>query len=279
MKNRIIIICFLCVGNLYSFAQGGNRRAKIPSKIEIDKSVIEVIYNHDVYDEDLDEHKYDKVIVQIGNNKIQSNNYSSYQKDSIIYSLKTNEISQSFYDNLCNTYNNWLDLLTSVCIDLKEKQIEVGSRLPLTGNYKYKEEYRPIKWKVSDEFTDVLGHKCRKAVCSYRGVEWTVWYAPDIKYSYGPWRLNGLPGMILKAESGNGSHKFEAIGLRKKSTPIIYDQQLSTGKLIERKQYLDMDKDAKLNGVKGYWESYLEDPANRPKPAIKHFTYAPYEME
>src|SRR5690606_13389350 len=40
---------------------------------------------------------------------------------------------------------------------------------------------------------------CYKATCNFRGKEWVVWYAPSIAASFGPWKLNGLPGLILEA--------------------------------------------------------------------------------
>jgi len=52
-----------------------------------------------------------------------------------------------------------------------------------------------------------------KAIGTYRGNTWNVWYAPPIPYSFGPWKLNGLPGIILEAKdiAGNISFKAEKI--------------------------------------------------------------------
>ena len=56
----------------------------------------------------------------------------------------------------------------------------------------------------------VLGHVCSKAVTTYGGRTWTASYAADIPMVYGPWKLTGLPGLILKAESADGIHSFVA---------------------------------------------------------------------
>ncbi|RQE01044.1 GLPGLI family protein, partial [Prevotella intermedia] len=46
-----------------------------------------------------------------------------------------------------------------------------------------------------------LGMECKKATTNFRGRYWEVWYTEDIPISQGPWKLCGLPGMILKANS------------------------------------------------------------------------------
>jgi hypothetical protein len=33
----------------------------------------------------------------------------------------------------------------------------------------------------------------------FKGREYIVWYAPSIAYAEGPWKLGGLPGLILEA--------------------------------------------------------------------------------
>jgi GLPGLI family protein len=38
---------------------------------------------------------------------------------------------------------------------------------------------------------------------------------------YGPWKLNGAKGLVLKAADTEGNFVFEAVGLTQKEQPII----------------------------------------------------------
>ena len=71
-----------------------------------------------------------------------------------------------------------------------------------------------IDWKITDGDTlNISGFSCKKATCEYAGRQWNVWYTEQIPIPAGPWKLCGLPGMILKADDG-GTHTFTFAGLR-----------------------------------------------------------------
>ena len=65
-----------------------------------------------------------------------------------------------------------------------------------------------IDWNITEGDTiNIGGYSCKKASCKYAGRQWNVWYTEQIPIPAGPWKLCGLPGMILKAEDG-GTHSF-----------------------------------------------------------------------
>ena len=63
-----------------------------------------------------------------------------------------------------------------------------------------------IAWTLTDDTLTMSGYLCQQATATHRGVEWRVWYTEEIPSSAGPWRLRGLPGMIVQAE--NEAHTF-----------------------------------------------------------------------
>lgn len=75
-----------------------------------------------------------------------------------------------------------------------------------------------IAWTLTDDTLTVGGYLCQTATCKFRGVEWHVCYTEEIPSSAGPWRLRGLPGLIVKAE--NEAHTFCLTELRKEASSI-----------------------------------------------------------
>jgi len=65
-----------------------------------------------------------------------------------------------------------------------------------------------INWVIKEEFKMLGKIKCQKAEVYMRGRRWTAWFTPEIPISSGPWKLNGLPGLILEAEDSSKNFKF-----------------------------------------------------------------------
>ena len=102
------------------------------------------------------------------------------------------------------------------------------------------EGYEPtpdIAWTLSDDTLTVSGYLCQQATATHRGVEWHVWYTDEIPSSAGPWRLRGLPGLIVKAVSE--AHTFCLTELRQEASPITAPEQRSD---VQRIKYAKLLK-------------------------------------
>jgi len=74
----------------------------------------------------------------------------------------------------------------------------------------YEETLDTLHWQLLPGDSTILNYACHRARTQYAGREWTAWYTPDIPVSSGPWKLTGLPGLILWAGDGTGTHAFRA---------------------------------------------------------------------
>ena len=101
--------------------------------------------------------------------------------------------------------------------------------------YETQEERRPIKWTLSDKSLTVGGYLCKTATCLFHGRKWTVQYAEDIPASAGPWKLCGLPGLIVEAVSEDSIHRFKLTDLQCIAAPIYYETSAITMKTTEEK--------------------------------------------
>lgn len=85
----------------------------------------------------------------------------------------------------------------SFYFDVKKGEI-ISFETVLDSMFITVEKAKNLTWvKTSD--TKIIGsYKCKKATCEFRGRSYEAWYAEDIKQSFGPWKLNGLPGLIVE---------------------------------------------------------------------------------
>ncbi|MEA5044759.1 MAG: GLPGLI family protein [Petrimonas sp.] len=79
--------------------------------------------------------------------------------------------------------------------------------------YLLEEKIPPQQWQFGEEETEILGYLCQKAVCHFRGRDYTAWFTLDIPISDGPYKFHGLPGLILMMEDSEKMFQFTAIGL------------------------------------------------------------------
>lgn len=70
-------------------------------------------------------------------------------------------------------------------------------------------------WHLQDGDSIVCGYPCHKAITTFRGRTWTVWYTLDLPYSDGPWKFCGLPGLVLYAYDSEDKFRFNCIGIEK----------------------------------------------------------------
>lgn len=205
MRRFIVIFTLLfCIDSL--FAQN----------IE---SLYECIYKYTVSSQDKNKEPFNDVgycMLQIGNGIGKFYDYSSYQTDSVTQANCSNQTINSyklreqrnifFFDQII--YQN----------SPKGKMSVQGVITP--NFYNYEESRYPVQWVMKEGLDTICGYTCRTAQGEYGGRIWIVKYAQDIPTQNGPWKLTGLPGLILDATDSEGIHHFSAVTFRSSSVSI-----------------------------------------------------------
>ena len=150
----------------------------------------------------------------------------------------------------------------------------------LLNRYIYTEPEPVFDWNFSPDTLTVLGYLCKKATCLFRGRYYTAWYAPDIPLSNGPWKFNGLPGLILKVEDADRDYSFECTALYRVGwkSPIYLSKRK---KDIEttREKFRQAEKAAMNNPNAVIGNSGLVTVPKGEKIVTKKLPYNPIELE
>ena len=249
-----------------------NESAKLGTKKIVDSSIIECIYNYRVIDHSLGDMREYHAILELGDSIFKYESYGSYRLDSALVGKQQ------------MTLGEYLDFYNKYRPDFKEFLLENAKRLSYYGkvsidSYTYQEDIPQIDWVLSDSTKMICGYLCHQATATFRGRNWVAWYC-DIPKSVGPWKLNGLPGLILAAETEDKEHTFSAISVRKSSSPItVNDKEYFK---TTRERFNKALADYKANPAKSWKNSLLapKDMNGKPMPMPKRkLFYSPLEKE
>lgn len=97
------------------------------------------------------------------------------------------------------------------------------------------DNYPEMSWAFTTETKSVAGYSCTKATTTYRGRNWVAWFTPDIAVPYGPWKLHGLPGLILEAYSEDQKYTMKAVKVEQAKCDIL-DKDFSTLIAVKNKK-------------------------------------------
>ena len=135
--------------------------------------------------------------------------------------------------------------------NLSQGKISVYTSIMGTG-YLIEDDIPKMDWTINEDSTvQVLGYECHKATTTFRGRTWAVWFTEEIPLNIGPWKLGGLPGLILKAKC-DGYVTIVASSVRNKSlAPVtFYNFFEKKYQKIDRVKYLKIKNDPSIYPAK-----------------------------
>lgn len=205
----------------------------------------------------------DWLVLQIGKNMSKCYSYYSMQVDSIFASPDRDVILRQQKNAAIGSKTEWPHkrMKAYVYKNYPQGKMTVTDGL-LMQDYIYEDTLYAQNWVIQDSSKLILGHECQKAVCHYRGHYWTVWFAMDIPITDGPWKLCGLPGLIMEATTEDNSHAFKLLGMEKVSKkPIVFSKtyvgnnkfEKTTFEKFLKEQYIflfgDFQSQTQLQGI------------------------------
>ncbi len=202
-------------------------------------------------------------MLEIGYNLSKFQHFKNFVKDSLSYrkdnSWKHDIVAGAPYP---------LSLFEIIYIDKNSREVTTTNSIYIQ-NISYEEKYIEPIWKMDfSETTQILGYTCYKATCDYYGRTYTAWFTTEISSDRGPWKLSGLPGLIVKAEDAKGHYSFEAVGIYQTVEPML---RMDLSYLnATRKQYFNAKKLFITNPTRAKELYFLNKTSGVISSGIKH---------
>jgi GLPGLI family protein len=83
----------------------------------------------------------------------------------------------------------------------------------VSGFFKYEESLDVFNWELSQDTATIGGYLSQKACCDYGGRSWIAWFSTEIPFNDGPYKFNGLAGLIVKIYDSRKHYVFELTGI------------------------------------------------------------------
>lgn len=197
----------------------GQKRLTVDLGTPIDSSRYEMIYALQMRDPVVNDIKEEIRILQIGNNAIADGGYKRFRIDSVLWKKHEPAATMQELSLIREGFGNIPGPEGMTSYVYQDGKWRESDMIGFSGFCAY-DSAAHQDWQLFDEEKVVAGVNCKKATTHFRGRDWIVWYAPEIPYPAGPWKLGGLPGLILKASSSDGEYKIQAFQLRHGSDVI-----------------------------------------------------------
>lgn len=187
--NTNIIITLLCVLTAACF------ELKAQDENKLDTTQFVAFYHYTIQtQDDKGENVTDsmRMALLVGTRATYYTNIQSYNRDG--------RIDKEFL-------NAFMMHIQNVLTDMGKSEVTTVEAI-YPYRYLTNEPLAQIDWVITDDTMTVCGLLCHRATGGLYGKEWSVWYTEEIPSPAGPWKLRGLPGLIVKAEDDEGIHCF-----------------------------------------------------------------------
>lgn len=102
--------------------------------------------------------------------------------------------------------------------DYNQGELYYLLRFPNTDDrFYYTQDSNLFDWKIENETRKIKEYKVQKATTSFAGRDYIAWFTTEIPIPDGPYKFNGLPGLILEIHDTENYWNFEFFGFKKLS--------------------------------------------------------------
>lgn len=248
----IFVFCFcFCRGqNVDTGSLSGIKNNGVPKKV-LDKEYYRVVYQYKFKkDPKVDSYEQGYTLLQIGKKHVRFCDFNIYKADSIVDADSKKKINYSATFSKAMGYGMKMKYTSPLYFNVENMEYDVYYNI--SGIYHVYKDKVIIPWSLEKETKNIKGIDCKKATATWRGRNYTAWYAPEVKMPYGPYKFGGLPGLVFEVYDNDKNYCFSLYSLE----PIDYDSEIYK-KIEKRERVVEVSREKCLEIDKGYHKNSL----------------------
>ncbi|WP_184875125.1 GLPGLI family protein [Kaistella daneshvariae] len=153
-------------------------------------------------------------ILQMGENVSKFFDFNQLRKDSVIQKYN--------HKNILNARE--VEEILNIKVDWSTEIVKNSEHMVVQDKfrdlYQFQEKKPKFIWKLEEGSKEILNYICNKATVEFAGRTYTAWYSKEIPFQNGPYKFDGLPGLILEIHDATKAFHFEAIAIDQRPLPI-----------------------------------------------------------
>ena len=250
MKQNIVRMAALCAACLAAWVCPAQDYSDQPytsgEKLTVDTAEVECLYRYTAADTVLGEMREACTLLQVGREWTKFTSYEAYWTDSVLWRSDWKMTGREFSRHKPPTRDFYSD---SYLRRTADNAYEVQGMI-FMDFYVYTDRAPLPAWTLTADTATVCGYLGRKATARFRGRQWEAWYTEELPVDAGPWKLCGLPGLILRASTPDGLLSFEAQSVRRggaysvmQEVPSSHAQRISRADVLKLERYAALEHD------------------------------------
>ncbi|GAB3927148.1 GLPGLI family protein [Mucilaginibacter myungsuensis] len=200
MKNTLLTLAFASLAALSAKAQDA----------EMAQAVVNYKFTHLRDTTQKDKPYTEAMVLFLGQTSSVYRSYDKKLQDALMRKQMEQQLAEQRGNSQINIKGSSTRPLTrSEIFQFAAKNKMVRKEPVIMTTYLIEEDMPKINWKITADTASFGSLHCQKATGRFKGRDYTAWFCPDVPFHAGPWKLNGLPGLIVEAYDSKKEVEFK----------------------------------------------------------------------
>ncbi len=208
MLSKIFVSFFLIIFSTSLWAQTSGDKFKVVDDARI-KCTYLLEYQRDSTNKE--SINLEDMILFIGDSVSLFQSMNSYLKDSIMRSVQFINASVA----LAQLSGYRTSFAYQLFKNYPRKEMSFVDRIPPHDYFLIEQPMNLFNWKTGKDTATISGYHCQKATTHFAGRDYIAWFTTEIPLSEGPYKFNGLPGLIIKISDTRRQYIFKLTSLER----------------------------------------------------------------